>query len=348
MSLTIHRHLKLDLDGASLVDNWHALNGMSGEASCGAAIKADGYGLGAREVAVRLYAAGCRDFFVATWEEAIEIAPSVGEASVTVLNGVLEDDMSVAVESRAKPMLNSVVQVARWKATGLPCDLMVDTGMNRLGVSPCELGEIAGFGLDVDLLASHLASADEDSSQNDDQLAVYRIALGTLPHQRKSLANSAGIALGSDYHFDLTRPGLSLYGGIPRNQFEGKIAPVATIRAQILQTRELSAGDKVGYNATFIAEGPMVVGTISIGYADGYLRGFSGRGFFYANDEALPVLGRVSMDLVALDLSNIPDIGEGEWVELPLDLPLLAKQSGLSQYEVLTSLDRRFERIWSD
>jgi len=347
MSPTIHSHLKLDLDGASLAGNWHQLRRMSGEASCGAAIKADGYGLGAREVAGRLYAAGCRDFFVATWAEANEIASLVGEASVTVLNGVLEVDMPSAVKSRAKPMLNSAVQAARWKGTGLPCDVMVDTGMNRLGLSIGDLTEIAEFDLDVDLLASHLASADDDSSQNEDQLAVYRKALAMLPHRRKSLANSAGIALGPDFHFDLTRPGLSLYGGIPRTQFAEKIAPVAKISAQLLQIRELSAGDKVGYNATFTAEETMAIGTISIGYADGYLRGFSGRGCFYANGQELPVLGRVSMDLVAVDLSDVPDICEGDWVEMPLNLPLLAGQSGLSQYEVLTSLNRRFDRIWS-
>lgn len=333
--------LRLRLDGDALASNWRWLNAASGGSACGAAVKANGYGLGAVDVVKRLAAAGCRDFFVATWAEALEVEPHLPEgAGLSVLHGVRAEDMDVATTSRARPVLNSAEQVARWQGTGLPCDVMVDTGMNRLGLTGAE--DLSG--LTVDTLLSHLASADEDVAQNARQLEAFRALAGKVSAKRRSLANSAGICLGADYHFDLTRPGLALYGGIARNEAKGAIKPVVALETQVLQRRRITAGDSVGYNATFTADRPMELAIVNLGYADGYLRGFSGKGS--AGDGRFGVIGRVSMDLVALDVTREPSVGEGDWIAIDYDLPAASAQSGLSQYELLTLLGRRFDRIW--
>jgi alanine racemase len=335
--------LRLRLDGDALVSNWRWLAAASHGAACGAAVKADGYGLGAREVVARLSAAGCRTFFVATWAEAASLMPLPAGCSLSVLHGVRADDMAFAVQSDARPVLNTLEQVARWKETGRPCDVMVDTGMNRLGLGVAEVIAGATDGLVIDTLHSHLASADEDGAQNAAQRSAFAALSGVTSAQRMSLANSAGICLGKDYAFDLTRPGLALYGGIPRAEATG-IAQVAVPEAQILQRRRVPAGQSIGYNATFVAPRDTEVAIINLGYADGYLRGFSDRGS--AGGGTLPVIGRVSMDLVALDVSAAPGLCEGDWVSMEYDLPTASAASGLSQYELLTGLGQRFARIW--
>jgi alanine racemase len=165
-----------------------------------------------------------------------------------------------------------------------------------------------------------------------------------VPHRRRSLANSAGIALGRHFAFDMTRPGLSLYGGVPRPELAAEISQVAHPQAAVLQLRELSPGDKVGYNATFTAERPMRAATVSLGYADGFLRCWSGKGALRFGEAVLPLLGRVSMDMVVVDCSTVPDLREGDWLDVPYDLPQAAERCGLSQYELLTTLGRRFQR----
>ncbi len=333
--------LRLRLDKGALSANWRWLQAQSGQAACGAAVKANGYGLGAPEVVQHLLAAGCRDFFVATWAEAAEIESFLPqEASLSVLHGVRDEDTPQALASRARPVLNTAQQVARWRSTGKPCDVMLDTGMNRLGLAPGD--DLSG--LTIHTLMSHLASADEDVPQNTQQLDLFRSAAATLRAQRLSLANSAGICLGAAYHFGLTRPGLALYGGIPRAEAAGAIQPVVGVEAQVLQRRVLPAGQSIGYNATYTADRALEVAIVNIGYADGYVRGFSGRGT--AGGGQFPVLGRVSMDLVALDVSAGPDIAEGDWISIDFHLPDAARQSGLSQYELLTLLGHRFDRIW--
>jgi len=333
--------LRLRLDKGALSANWRWLQAQSGQAACGAAVKANGYGLGAPEVVQHLLAAGCRDFFVATWAEAAEIESFLPqEASLSVLHGVRDEDKPQALASRARPVLNTAQQVARWRSTGKPCDVMLDTGMNRLGLAPGD--DLSG--LTIHTLMSHLASADEDVPQNTQQLDLFRAAAATLRAQRLSLANSAGICLGAAYHFGLTRPGLALYGGIPRAEAAGAIQPVVGVEAQVLQRRVLPAGQSIGYNATYTADRALEVVIVNIGYADGYVRGFSGRGT--AGGGQFPVLGRVSMDLVALDVSAGPDIAEGDWISIDFHLPDAARQSGLSQYELLTLLGHRFDRIW--
>jgi alanine racemase len=208
-----------------------------------------------------------------------------------------------------------------------------------------DLGDPLLAGLDIDLCLSHLASADEDVAQNAQQLARFGTARGTIRAARYSLANSAGIALGAAYHADLTRPGIALYGGVVRRELAGVVRRVAQPEAALLQIRDLAPGDCVGYNATFVAPRAMRLGVVALGYADGYLRCWSNRGTFGGSIAPLPVVGRVSMDLTAIDLTHAPQLREGDWLALDYDLPDAAAQSGLSQYELLTLLHRRFARF---
>lgn len=337
--------LRLELNSDALVSNWRTLDRMSGKARAGAAVKANGYGLGARDVVARLRDAGCRDFFVAHWGEAAQLADIIPADWISVLNGICADDMPAVRELGAVPVLNTPEQVALWKQNnGGRCHVMLDSGINRLGLAPDQADILQG--LDIDILLSHLASADEDVPQNADQLKIFSSARSEITAQRYSLANSAGILLGDDYHFDLTRPGLSLYGGIAPPELASAIQPVVAISARLLQVRDLPAGAAVGYNATHITDAATRVGTISIGYADGYLRAFSGKGMGRSGAHHLPVIGRVSMDLVTLDLTGAPELNEGDWVELEYDLRAASAQSGLSQYELLTNLGSRFARNW--
>ncbi|HEX5182742.1 MAG TPA: alanine racemase [Allosphingosinicella sp.] len=340
--------LRLRLDGEALAANWRWLRARGGAAACGAAVKANGYGLGAVEVTGRLAAAGCRDFFVATWAEAREIEQAVGDSSVSVLHGVRDEDMEAAAASRARPVLNTPDQVRRWREAGQkrPCDVMIDTGINRLGLAPEDAGAGLIDGLAVATLMSHLACGDEDAAMNDRQRRALMEISTKVPHRRLSLANSAGICLGPDYAFDLTRPGLALYGGVPRREAAGGIRPVARVEAQILQRRRVAPGGTIGYGATFTADRPVELAILNIGYADGYLRGFSNSGRAFAGEAVLPVAGRVSMDLTAIIVDAAPDLGEGDWVAFDDDLPSAAAASGLSQYELLTTLGRRHERFW--
>ena len=341
----MHRALRLTVDGSALAHNWRWLAETSGTA-CGAAIKADGYGLGARPAMIVLADVGCRDFFVSTWAEAEELGEVAEGASLAVLHGVGPGDVEAALTSSARPVLNTIEQVSRWKevAADRPCDVMIDTGINRLGLTPDEIACIDG--LNIDTLHSHLACGDEDHALNEMQLQRFREAKAAVPAKRYGLANSAGVCLGRDYAFDLVRPGLALYGGIPRREAEGNIRQVARVEAEIVQRRTIRAGESCGYGATFVAEKDTEAAIVNIGYADGYLRGFSSRGSAFAGEMALPVLGRVSMDLTALDCDAAPGLKEGDWVELDYDLPTASKQSGLSQYELLTTLGRRFDRRW--
>lgn len=339
--------LRLDIDRDALAHNWRALDRLSGQAAAGAAVKADAYGLGARQAVPVLRDAGCRDFFVAHWREAAPLLDLVPPASLAVLHGPMTaQDAAYASAVGLRPVINSPRQARLWlEAGGGPCHLMVDSGINRLGLPMSAIGDEAIGRLDVDLLLSHLASADEDSPLNAVQLGRWNEARAALPHRRASLANSAGIALGAPYHGDLTRPGLSLYGGVPRPEFAGTIRQVARPMAAIMQVRQLQPGETVGYNATFVAPAPMRVGVIALGYADGYLRCWSGKGRMTSHGGGvLPVLGRVSMDMTVIDLAAAPELAEGDWIEAHYSLPEAAEISGLSQYELLTCLADRFAR----
>lgn len=343
----VHNPLRLRIDGDALVSNWHWLAHRSGGAECGAAVKANAYGLGARQAVKRLQAAGCRSFFVATWAEAEYLAPWPGDLALSVLHGPMAEDMAAAVKLPVRPVLNSVEQVKRWRGTGRPCDVMIDTGINRLGIRPEQLADGLLDGLDIETLMSHLACADEDSPANRAQLEAFRGVAETVQARRLSLANSAGICLGNDYAFGLTRPGLALYGGVPRREAAGHIRQVAHVEAEVVQRRRVEAGEKVGYGGTFTADAPCDLLVLNIGYADGYLRGFSSRGRAKVAGKWAPVVGRVSMDLITVKIDPATEAGEGDWVELDYNLPDASVQSGLSQYELLTTLGGRFKRIWA-
>ena len=342
----IHHALRLRLDTAALVANWRWLQRTAGVAA-GAAVKADGYGLGAREVVAQLGEEGCRDFFVSTWAEADALGPLPVGAALSVLHGVGPEDIAQAAGSAARPVLSTPQQVARWKQAvpGRPCDVMVDTGMNRLGLRTEDVHLLND--LVIETLMSHLACADEDNAMNTVQRDLFAAITAAVPAQRYSLANSAGICLGPDYAFDLVRPGLALYGGIAREEAAGHIAQVVFPEAEVIQRRIVRAGESVGYGATFVASADTEVAIVNVGYADGYLRCFAGYGSATWGDAGLPLIGRVSMDLIALDVGAATGLGEGDWVTLDYALPAAASASGLSQYELLTGLGARFERRWS-
>lgn len=341
------RPVRLMLDGSALVHNWQALARASGGAATGAAVKADGYGLGAAEVARRLASVGCRDFFVAHWAEAMALAETVPPSQISVLNGLGEQDVEIAKSLGAVPVLNTPLQISRWRqAGGGRCHVMLDSGINRLGIGPEQITNDLFDGLDIDIAMSHLASADEDVPQNVEQLTRFIQMTQMLSCKRRSLANSAGIQLGHKYHFDLTRPGISLYGGVVRSELFNDIRAVVRIKAQILQIRKLTAGQAVGYNASFTTLEQTLVATIALGYADGYLRGFSGKGNAEFQGRKLPVIGRISMDLTTLDITAAPNLCEGDWVEIGYSLPDAASASGLSQYELITGLGKRYFRKW--
>ena len=339
--------LRLDIDRGALAGNWRILDRLSGSARAGAAVKADAYGIGARVAVPLLWEAGCRDFFVTYVGEAADIIDLVPPACISLLHGPLS--AADAVWARAtgvRVVINSPEQASRWiEAGGGVCDVMVDSGINRLGLPMAAIGDEILQQLEIDVLMSHLASADEDVASNAVQCARWNEARRAVPHRRASLANSAGIALGAAYHGDLTRPGLSLYGGIARAELASEIRQVARPMAAIMQVRQIAAGEGVGYNSTFIAPAAMRVGVIALGYADGYLRCWSeGKGAMLHAGRRLPVLGRVSMDMTVVDLAAAPELVEGDWIEADYGLVEAAAASGLSQYELLTLLGRRFAR----
>ncbi|WOE74010.1 alanine racemase [Alterisphingorhabdus coralli] len=342
------RTLRLDLDSDALVENWRVLDRMSGSASTGAAVKAEGYGLGGRAVTEKLREAGCSDFFVAHWTEARDILRATSEAGISVLHGVGSNDLDLASQMPAKPVINSLAQAKVWiEAGGGLCDLMIDTGMFRLGLAPEEVSDPLIGKLKIDICMSHLASADEDCAKNAAQQSAFSALKDQVRAKRYSLANSAGIALGSDYHFDLTRPGIAIYGGVVRPELCDNIRQVVYPKAAILQTRDAPKGSTLGYNGIYTAPHDMRLATISLGYADGYLRGFSNKGHVHLGGQDLPVVGRVSMDLTIIDITEATDVGEGDWVDVDYSLPEAAAASGLSQYELLTVLGSRFQRRWS-
>jgi len=339
------RSLRLQIDRAALAENWRKLDRLSGAATAGAAVKADAYGLGVDAVVPTLRDAGAQNFFVAHWSEVAPVIAHVEGSAISVLHGVRNaQEAAYARATGVIPTINSLRQAKLWsEGGGGRCHLMVDSGINRLGVALSELADPALQALEIDILMSHLACAEEESDRNTRQLQLFRQAIPQVSAKRLSIANSAGIMLGADYHFDLTRPGLALYGGIAHPKLAEHITQVAFPRAAIIQTRNLDAGDAVGYNATWIAQRPTRVGTVSIGYADGFLRLMGPGSALHHSGQLLRVLGKVSMDMIVVDLTE-STAQEGDFLDLPGDLPALAKRSGLSQYEILTSFGGRYVR----
>ncbi|WP_439813755.1 alanine racemase [Zavarzinia sp. CC-PAN008] len=351
--------LIVDLD--ALVANWRRLDRLSGQAECGAAVKADAYGLGLVPVAKALAGAGCRTFFVAHAQEAIALRAALADVRIVVLHGVLAGEEKALAAAHILPALNDLGQVALWRGAAnalgrpLPAFLQVDTGMNRLGL-PEE--EVAAVERDPDLLAgvalqavmSHLYCADQPGhAANGAQLARFRAIRARLPYAPGSLANSAGILLGGDYAFDLVRPGIALYGARARDGDTG-FCPVVRLQGRILQVHDIDQGETVGYGAAHRSAGPAKIATVAMGYADGYPRAASGRGRAWLNGQPVPVVGRVSMDLITVDATaaaahavpgaSIDFLGPDETIDD------LAAASGMFSYEILTRLGSRLTRSY--
>lgn len=334
--------LRLTVDTAALVANWRWLSARAG-VMAGAAVKADGYGLGARETVAALAAAGAREFFVASWDEAAQLGPMPAGTRLAVLHGLLPGEAPVP---GVVPVLNSSEQVARWvSGGGGVCDIMIDTGMNRLGLTPVEAAALPA-GLAIDVLHSHLACADQpDHPMNAAQLARFREAVAAVPHRRAALANSAGVCLGKDYAFDLTRPGIGLYGGVLHPGAAGQLQPVAGLEARVVQARDIAVGKTFGYGATWTAARASRVAVVNIGYADGYRRAFSSVGRANVSGSSCPVIGRVSMDLTGVDVTGHA-VREGDWIGFAFDLPAASAATGIAQYELLTGLGHRYQRVY--
>jgi alanine racemase len=335
--------LRLKLDGAALAANFRQFETLAGVPAI-PAVKADGYGLGAPAVVARLEAAGARAFAVATWPEAQALARP--DLPLLVLHGFTTADAPAAAAlPLARPVLNTLRQAADWHTAfpGRPADLMVDTGMNRLGIAPGDLSSLPALALDT--VHSHLACADEPGHPlTPAQLARFRDVAAATPNARHALANSAGICWGQAYSFDAVRPGLGLFGGQPHPAAQTR--RVVVPEARVLQVRTVKAGDPVGYGATWIAPVDSRIAILNIGYADGIPRALGPHLHLLHGPHRLPVAGLISMDMLAVDATGT-DVQEQDWLALDWDLAPLAAAIGASQFELLVRLSRRFERVWS-
>jgi alanine racemase len=346
----------------AVVANYRTYRRLAGPTAVAAVAKADAYGLGAGPIVTALAMAGCDSFFVARLEEGIGLRQLLPRARIFVLDGAAPDAVPALLSYRLTPALNSLAQIAAWSAAaavgGAPLDavLHVDTGMNRLGLAGEELATLSAEqtsrlrGLNLVLVMSHLACGDEAANKmNSQQLSRFRQALAMLPPAPASLAASHGAMLGPEYHFDLVRPGVGLYGADPRGQ-EGGLgtsAPnlmqtVAVLTARVLPLRRIDSGESVGYAATFRAKRPTMLASIALGYADGVPRALSNKGVALLKGVRVPVVGRISMDLITLDVTGLM-VEIGDEVELlgdGLTLGEVAALAGTNEYEILTRLRR--------
>lgn len=323
-----------------------------------AVVKADAYGLGARPIATALARAGCDTFFVATPDEGAALRRHIRDAAINVLHGVPPRTERFLERHRLTPVINDLGELARWRAHaarvgGADAVVHLDTGLNRLGMPPDETERL----IDDPTLAagpritwmSHLACADEpDHPMNAQQLARFRALLRRLPAGPATFAATSGILLGPAYHFDLVRPGYGLYGGNPVRGVP-PMRPVVRLAARILQVRRVDSPGTVGYGAGHRVSGSARIATVPVGYADGYFRGLGGRGIAVLDGKRVPVVGRISMDLATIDVSEVPDgrARPGDMVELigeTVTIDALAEAAGTIGYEVLTALGRRYPR----
>jgi alanine racemase len=337
------RAARITIDYEAIAANWRWFGRRAPGAQAAAVVKANGYGLGAEPAARSLAAAGCRTFFTATAGEALCLRDALGTGpEIYVLNGPSPDDVAHIAGARIVPVLNSLAQIALWAGRGAAA-VHVDTGMNRLGLSLEHVGQAAHFLREVDLklVMSHLACAsDPGHEMNARQRACFLEAAAVLPRAPLSLAATAGTLIGSEHHFDLVRVGCGLYGSGGLDVDNPKLETVARITAPILQTRDVASAETFGYGATRRAERPMRTVTVGLGYADGFLRSFAPAGYGMIGEAKLPLLGRVSMDLVILDAAAAPGAQVGDEVEFLGDharLDDVAAAAGTISYEILTS-----------
>lgn len=355
----------LSIDLAAISANYERLGSMAAPAACAAVVKADAYGLGLARVAPALAASGCRVFFVAHLDEGLALRTLLPEVEIFVLNGALAGAEPRFAEAGLAPVLNDLEALDAWAALarargGLPAALHLDTGMSRLGLPPGEVDTLAADparldGIDLRYVMSHLACSEEpDNPMNEAQRDRFETARARLPHAAASFANSSGIFRGAGFHFDLVRPGAALYGVNPCPGAPNPMAGVVRLEARILQVRDVDSPGTVGYGAAHRVAGRTRIATLAVGYADGYLRGLGGQAGCYIGETRVPVVGRISMDLITLDVSAVPPvspgakpIGKDTLVEIigprhPVDA--LAEEAGTIGYEILTSLGRRYHR----
>jgi alanine racemase len=356
----------LTIDLAAVEANWKRLSGMSVPAECAAVVKADGYGCGLEVVAARLAKAGCRTFFVADLSEGRRARAVAPEAVIYVLSGVLPGAGWALAEARLRPVINSVTELAEWDAFVSVNNwrggaaLHVDTGMNRLGLTPEEASAVApqSGNRGIELLMSHLACAETpDHAMNDKQIRLFRDIRIQFRGVPSSLANSSGIFLGGTVHCDLVRPGAALYGVNPTPGKRNPMRPVVELKGRILQVRHLKRGDSAGYRADWTAARPSRLAIIAVGYADGYPRAAATKGRPAAPviiaGKRCPLVGRVSMDLIAVDVTDLSEgsARRGDFATLvggDIGVDDVAAAAGTIGYEVLTRLGRRYHRIYKD
>lgn len=350
----------LTIDLGALAANWRMCAAAAGKAECAAVVKADAYGIGIERAGPALAAAGCRTFFVARVDEGRRLRAVAPDAAIYVLDGFLADTAGTYREHDLRPVLNSPDQIATWKELpGSPsCAILVDTGMNRLGLTPREARELSASAdaqdLGLRLVMSHLACADTPARPlNEQQLARFQEIRLAFPGLPASFANSAGIFLSPDYHFDMVRPGIALYGAAIAED-RPPLATVVTAEARILQIRAAKAGETVGYGAGETLKRASRIAVVAAGYADGYPRSAGSSdnragGRARVRGRSARILGRVSMDLTALDVTDIPEAAAGDFAELfgpNLPVDEAAAAAGTIAYELLTGLSRRAHRVY--
>ena len=350
----------LTIDLAALTDNYKTIESRT-KANVGAAVKADGYGIGAAEAAQTLYAAGCRDFFVATLDEALSLRklPEISSSRLFVLGGLYAGAEDEYAAHGIYPVLNAPDDINRWGALckkqgkSLPCALHIDTGMNRLGLRADNVTADTGAGLNIELVMSHFACADEkDHALTNEQAQQFAKLSAMFPRAQKSLCNSSGAFRNTDWHYDLLRPGYALYGGNPTPEAANPMKPVVQISARVLQTRDVKKGESAGYGVGHVFAKDSTIATVAIGYADGLPRAGSGRVVFYYNGQPCPCVGRISMDVTMVDISTLPQKpAQGDVMEIlgpHQDVDALATACGTIGYEILTSLGHRHARLYKN
>jgi alanine racemase len=357
--------LTIDLD--AIAANYRLLRDRAEGAVCAAVIKADAYGLGIGPVAAALVGAGCRDFFVALPAEGIALrdvlAAAAADARIYVLDGLASGEEATYARHGLTPVLNTADEIAAWRAFAATSGarrkaaVHIDTGMARLGLDRTAIETLAADrgafeGLDMALVMSHLACAyDENNPLNGAQRALFDAGRALIPAAPASLANSSGIFLGAEFHYDLVRPGASLFGIAPLSGSPNPMAQVIRLQGKILQVRDVDRGQTVGYGATHRVTRQSRLATVGVGYADGYLRFLGNRGSAFIGEVPVPVVGRVSMDLITLDVTDVPlrAVHPGALVDLISDrhtVDQLAAEAGTIGYEILTGLGARFHRLY--
>jgi len=356
----------LTIDLNALVDNWRLLCTRLQPARCAAVVKADAYGLGAEAVVRALLRAGCREFFVALVDEGVRLVEALGpawprDARLHVLHGPFAGAERDCLDKGLVPVLNSLDQIERWQALArlvgreLPAAIHGDTGMARLGLAPADLAVLDReparlHGIRPTLVMSHLVSAELlDDPLNEQQRQRFVALRARWPQVPGSLVNSSGIFLGPGFHADLARPGAALYGVAPIAGAPNPMRAVVRLQGRMIQAREIGAGEGVGYNHTWHAKWPSRIATVSVGYADGYLRSLSSGARLRLHGRTLPLVGRVSMDTVTVDVTGVPDehLHPGALFDLideVQDINALAAQAGTNAYEILTNLGPRYQR----